>query len=104
MACPTQDAKVIQEELGWQNMLSQTLCNPVHDSGINVTIDNWFISTKLAEDLFLKQITLLVTLRKNKADIPKPFATGKNREVLSSLFGFRNRQTLVSYVPKKTKP
>ena len=49
----------------------------------------------------MKQITLLGTLKKNKPEIPKQFATGKNQEVVSSLFGFRNRQTLVSYVHKK---
>ena len=102
MACPTQDTKVIQEKLSWQNMLSK-LCNPMHNSGINITTDNWFTSTKLAEDLLLKQITLLGTLKKNKPDIPKQIATGKNREVGSSLFGFRNRQALVSYIPKKKK-
>ena len=75
----------------------------MHNSGINVTTDNWFTSTKLAEDLLLKQITLPRTLRKNKPDIPKQFATGKNREVGSSLFGFWNRLALVSYVPTKNK-
>ena len=55
----------------------KTLCNPVHDFGINVTTDNWFTSTKLAEDFLLKQITLLGTLRKNKPDIPKQFAIEK---------------------------
>ena len=81
----------------------KTLCNPVHNFGINVTTDNWFTSIKLAENLLLKQITLLSRLRKNKPDIPKQFATGKNREARSSLFAFRNRQALVSYVPKKNK-
>ena len=42
-------------------------------------------------------------LRKNKPDIPKQFATGKNREVVSSLFGFRNRLALVLYVSTKNK-
>ena len=65
MACPTQDTKVIQEKLSWQNMLSK-LCNPMHNSGINITTDNWFTSTKLAEDLLLKQITLLGTLKKKQ--------------------------------------
>ena len=41
-------------------------------------------------------------MRRNKPDILKEFATRKNREVGSSLFGFSDRQRLVSYVPKKT--
>ena len=90
--------------VGLAQHVFKTLCNPVHNSGINVTTDNWFTSTKLAKDLLLKQITLLETLRKNKPDIFKQFATGINREVECSLFGFKNRQDLVSYVLKKTKP
>ena len=42
-------------------------------------------------------------MRRNKPDILKEFATGKNREVGSSLFGFSDRQTLVSYASKKKK-
>ena len=84
--------------VGQAEHVVKTFCNPVHNSGINVTTDNWFTSTKLAEDLLLKQITLLRNLRKNKPDIPKEFATGKNLEVVTSLFVFRNRQTLVSYL------
>ena len=42
-------------------------------------------------------------MRRNKPDIPKEFATGINRELGSSLFGFSDWQTLVSYVPKKNK-
>ena len=82
--------------VGLTEHVLKTFCNPVRNSGINVTTDNRFTSTKLAEDLLLKQITLLGTLKKNKPDIPKQFATGKNREVGSGLFGFRNRQALVS--------
>ena len=42
------------------------LCTPLNKS---VTTDNWFTSTKLADDLLEKQITLLGTLRKNKPNI-----------------------------------
>ena len=81
----------------------KTFCEPLYFSRVNVATDNWFTSTKLAADLLRKQITLLGTMRRNKPDIPKKFAIGKNREVGSSLFGFSHRQTLVSYVPKKNK-
>ena len=42
-------------------------------------------------------------MRRNKPDIPEEFATGENRKVGSSLFGFSDRQTLVSYMPKNNK-
>ena len=42
-------------------------------------------------------------MRRNKPDIPKEFATGENRKVGSSLFGFSDRQTLESYIPKNNK-
>jgi hypothetical protein len=68
-----------------------------------VTTDNWFTSTKLASDLLLKQITLLGTMRKNKPDIPKDFMANSTREKGSSLFGFSDRLTMTSFVPKKKK-
>ena len=41
-------------------------------------------------------------MRKNRRELPCEFATGK-RSIGSSLFGFSDRQTLVSHVPKKNK-
>ena len=42
-------------------------------------------------------------MRKNRMKLPCEFATGKRRSIGSSLFGFNDRQTLVSHVPKKNK-
>ena len=42
-------------------------------------------------------------MRKNKRELPCEFTTGKRRSVESSLFGFSDRQTLVSHVSKKNK-
>ena len=42
-------------------------------------------------------------MRKNRRELPCKFATGKRRSVGSSLFGFSDRQTLMSHVPKKNK-
>ena len=89
--------------VGLAEHVVKTLVEPLHYSGINVTTDNWFTSTKLAADLLLKQITLLGTLKKNKSDIPSEFAASNKSEVGSSLFGFCDRQTLTSFVPKKNK-
>lgn len=50
-----------------------------------------------------EKLTLVGTLRKNKAYIPPEFQPGRTREENSSLFGFQERCTIVSYVPKKNK-
>ena len=92
-----------KKKVGLEEHVVKTLCNPVHNSGINVTTDNWFTSKKLAKNLLLKQITLPETLKKIN-QIFQTICYRKNREVGSSLFRFRNRQVLVLYVPKKTKP
>jgi hypothetical protein len=48
-------------------------------------------------------MTLVGTLRKNKAEISKLFLSGKQSEVFSSIFGCTNDLTLVSYVPARNK-
>ena len=41
-------------------------------------------------------------MRKNRRELPCEFTTGK-RSLESSLFGFSDRQALVSHVPKKNE-
>lgn len=45
------------------------LVTPIHNSGRNVTIDNWFTSCDLVE----KKLSLVGTLKKNKPQIPSAF-------------------------------
>ncbi|KAG8176608.1 hypothetical protein JTE90_028590 [Oedothorax gibbosus] len=78
------------------------LTTKLHNTGRNVTVDNWYTSYSLAEDLLKKNIILVGTMRKNKRDFPVQFVTGKQR-VIHSLFGFQKDKALVSYVPKKNK-
>jgi hypothetical protein len=77
------------------------LISPIKGSGRNITLDNWFTSFELLTDLRQDRLSLVGTVRKNKAFVPAELKTTKNREVTSSLFGFRREGTLVSYVPKK---
>lgn len=79
------------------------IVEPMHGSGRNVTCDNWFTSVELLEALKAKKMSLLGTLRKNKRQLPPEFVNTKPRAVSSTLFGFYQRSTLVSYVPKKGK-
>lgn len=81
----------------------QRLVLPIENSGRNVTIDNWFTSVPLMKSLLSRNITIVGTIRKNKKEIPPEFIVAKNRDTNTSLFGFSNEATLVSYVPKKGK-
>lgn len=80
------------------------LVEPIKGSGRNVTLDNWFTSYDAANTLLKEyNLTLVGTVRKNKPQIPPSFLPKSNREQYSSLFGFQEDFTLVSYVPKKNK-
>lgn len=79
------------------------LCEPIRGTKRNVTMDNFFTSTDLANKLLNDyQLTILGTLRKNKNVIPSEFVN-TIRPVGSSMFGFQENLTLVSYIPRKNK-
>lgn len=80
------------------------LVEPVQGSNRNITGDNWFTSLPLARTLLNnKKLTYVGTMRKNKREIPKEFLADKNKIPASSIFGFQEDITLVSYCPKKNK-
>ncbi|KRX71861.1 PiggyBac transposable element-derived protein 4 [Trichinella sp. T6] len=79
------------------------LCSAIVGTGRNITMDNWFMSYSLVEDLLKEKLTAVGTMRKNKRQIPAAFIDTKHREQNSSLFGYQKNMTLVSYVPKKNK-
>ena len=80
----------------------ERLVAPIANTGRNVTTDNWFTSMELSESLLKNyKLTLLGTIRKNKPQLPREFVEEKTRPIGSSMFGFQENSTLVSYVPKK---
>ncbi|KRY13927.1 PiggyBac transposable element-derived protein 4 [Trichinella patagoniensis] len=79
------------------------LCCAIVGTGRNITMDNWFMSNSLVEDLLKEKLTAVGTMRKNKRQIPAAFIDTKHREQNSSLFGYQKNMTLVSYVPKKER-
>lgn len=79
------------------------LTNEISGTGRNITVDNWFTSLELADYLLQKNLTLVGTMRKNKPEIPPEFTQTRNREIRTTLFGFRKNSTLMSYVAKKNK-
>lgn len=79
------------------------LCQPIYQTGRNVTADNWFTSIPLIDELRRKNLSYVGTLKKNKVEIPPEFLPNNTRAVNSSLFAFKKGCTLVSYVPRKGK-
>ena len=81
--------------------LVKELSAPYFGSGRNVTCDNFFTSVDLADDLLKERLTLLGTIRKNKADLPPEFVEPKGREIRSTMFGFDEKKMMFSYKPKE---
>ena len=79
------------------------LVRPFIRTGRGITCDNYFTSISLADKLWRDGLTIVGTLRKNKAEIPKQLLPHKDRDEYSSKFIFDGPKTMVSYVPKKNK-
>lgn len=78
------------------------MVKPIEGTNRNVTGDNWFTSISLTERLLTqKKLTYVGTIQQIKRQIPQEFRPNAQREIYSSLFGFRKDMTLVSYCPKK---
>ncbi|XP_046670964.1 piggyBac transposable element-derived protein 4-like [Homalodisca vitripennis] len=86
------------------NDLVLRLVEPVVGSNRNISLGNWFVSLQLAVTLLKeKSLTLVGTIRGNRREVPQNFLADKDREVHTSLFGYHEKATLVSYVPRKNK-
>ena len=88
-------------EVGLAQRVVHDLSRPLEGSGRNITCDNFFTSIPLAQSLLQKKLTILGTIRSNKRQLPPEFCKDKSREQHSTLFGFSDRMSLCSYVPKK---
>lgn len=75
----------------------------LQNAGRNITCDNWFTTHSLATDLLEKKTTLVGTIRKNKRVLPASFSISKHRSVKSTIFGYKKKMTILSYIPKKNK-
>lgn len=82
----------------------QRLCEPIYASRRNVTTDRWFTSVPLAKYLLQKELTTIGTIRCNKRELPPEIVQRNNsRAIGSSMSGFGDNCTIVSYLPKKNK-
>ena len=80
----------------------QRMIEPINGSGRNITMDNWFSSVNIVNDLVREQnITVVATIRKNKRELPPEIVNTRSRPENSSLFAFGEKCMIVSYVPKK---
>ncbi|XP_045453461.1 piggyBac transposable element-derived protein 4-like [Melitaea cinxia] len=77
----------------------------LYGSNRNITIDNWFTSVSLAEELLKLpyNLTLVGTLRSNKREIPEQLKNSKTRRIGTTMFCFDDKMTLVSFKPKSNK-
>lgn len=91
---------------GIAHQLVLDLVQPYLNMEMNVTMDNFFTSIPLAEDLASQQTTLVGTIRWNKPELPKKFTSvevAKNRGPNTSSFCFSGVCELVSYTSKANK-
>lgn len=54
--------------------------DPVCNRGCNITMDNWFTSIPLAQELLKQKTTVVGTLKSNKPEIPLIFKESRQRE------------------------
>jgi hypothetical protein len=79
------------------------LTQQIRNTNRNVTVDNWFTSLELADELIKIKLTLIGTLMKNKAGIPAYLLQAKGITPNTSSFAYLQDKMMVSYVPKKNK-
>lgn len=77
------------------------LVSPLFGTNRNLTCDNWFTSYHLVKTLKEHQITFVGTMKKNKRELPPEFVNTRARPLFSSMFGYQEDMTIVSYVPRK---
>ena len=62
-----------------------------------------FLQCSSGGTLLQHQVTVVGTMRKCKREIQECMTTAKSRQTKTSVLGFNNEMTMVSYVPKKNK-
>jgi Transposase IS4 len=84
------------------------LIKVINNSGRNVTMDRYYTSVELAEDLWNEnKLTVVGTLQTNRKHIPIELKNCSNRELYSSMFVFskpdigKPQITLVSYITRE---
>ncbi|XP_051508182.1 uncharacterized protein LOC127414289 isoform X1 [Myxocyprinus asiaticus] len=79
------------------------LSSGLQETGLNITMGNYFTSVPLAEKLLERNLTMVGTLHHNNPDVPPVMWPSKLRALYSSEFGFCGNMSMVSYVPQLKK-
>lgn len=79
------------------------LVEEVKGSGRNVTMDRYFTSVPVLEELREDRLTAVGTLNPTRRFLPKQLTDPRGRDPDTSIFAFRNGITMVSHCPKKGK-
>ena len=68
------------------------LVENIKKSGQNIIYDNFFTKLLLAQKLFLKELTLVETIKKNKTELSMEFTRAKGRNVRAQSSAFNKMQ------------
>lgn len=79
------------------------LVEEVKGSGRNVTMDRYFTSVPLLEELREDRLTAVGTINAGRRFLPKELTDPRGRDPDTSIFAFRRGITMVSHCPKKGK-
>ncbi|XP_056639755.1 piggyBac transposable element-derived protein 4-like [Diorhabda sublineata] len=77
----------------------------IYGSNNNVTVDNWFTSVSLADELLKDpyKLTIIGTPRSKKKEIPPVLLPTRQRNANTSMFCYDQEKVLLSYVSRKQK-
>lgn len=76
---------------------------PAGLKGHNITCDHFFTSYAFGQELLLKKLTMVGTIRWNKPELPPALLVTQDWDNFCSRFTFTDTHTVVSYCPKKRK-
>jgi len=89
-------------QIGVAEHVVTILMEPYHNTGQNVTTDNFFTSLKVAKNLLQHNITMVGTLRKNKREIPAELlANIRQQPLYTSRFLFTTDGIMILYCKTK---
>jgi hypothetical protein len=79
------------------------LVSSVSGTNRNITTDSYYTSLPLAMELKSRKVTLVGTMKNNKACIPATFLAKADEGTVQYAFKYANNFILLSIVPKKNK-
>uniref|UniRef100_A0A146KVM3 PiggyBac transposable element-derived protein 4 n=2 Tax=Lygus hesperus TaxID=30085 RepID=A0A146KVM3_LYGHE len=80
----------------------QRLSQDIQRSNRNITMNDYYTSVPLADNLLERGLTVIGALKTNEREIPPEFIS-KSRKIGSTLYGFQYDKTLISIQTKRKK-